>query len=241
MIDSRRYLQVYAQCYCEINRLSGERTTGSCFGVHGGKIALSFLNNNLHNFHPTKCLCQLDWQSKALWPCFPCKKIFFHLIFLDNTWKERICTECVSQSGHCPMRFYKGKQDKKKIEDLNVCLCHQEYNHCIANNENGEIPEILPTFDTSNLNFTQTFVMMSQRQREKMSTTTTTTTEAPEVKQALGYEDLKDDISIATQARENLKFVVEEKSHHEKSEMSQTLNELILECTFNQKDCDIEK
>jgi hypothetical protein len=24
----------------------------------------------------------------------------------DNTWKEHVCTECVDQLGHCPMRFY---------------------------------------------------------------------------------------------------------------------------------------
>lgn len=84
------------------------------------------------------------------------------------------------------MRFYAGKQDKKKLEgDVDVCLCHKEYNHCIANNENGEIPEILPTFDVGTLNFTQAFVASSPRSQ---LTTTTTTTQAPEIRQALGYE-----------------------------------------------------
>ncbi|CAD5211340.1 unnamed protein product [Bursaphelenchus okinawaensis] len=226
--EDRRYLQVYAQCYCEINRLSGERRSGSCFGVHKGKIALNFIDNNLHNFHPTKCLCQLDWTSKALWPCFP-----------YSTWKEKICTECVPDLGHCPMRFYNGKQEKKKLQgDVDICLCHKEYNHCIANNENGEIPEILPTFDVETMNFTQAFITAKPK---KLEATTTTTTEAPEIKQALGYEELKNDISIATQARENIKFAVGEKNESAKVQMSQELNELIMECTFNQKDCDIEK
>ncbi|CAD5215699.1 unnamed protein product [Bursaphelenchus xylophilus] len=226
--EDRRYLQVYAQCYCEINRLSGERRSGSCFGVHKGKIALSFIDNNLHNFHPTRCLCQLDWTSKALWPCFP-----------YNTWKEKICTECVPDLGHCPMRFYHGKQDKKKLQgDLDICLCHKEYNHCIANNENGEIPEILPTFDVDHMNFTQAFVTAKPK---KVGPTTTTTTEAPAVREALGYEELKNDISIATQARENIKFAVGEKNESAKVDMSQNMDELILECTFNQRDCEIKK
>jgi hypothetical protein len=68
----RRYHQVYAQCYCELNKLSGERKKGSCFAAYKGKISLSFAENVLHNFHPSKCICQLDTVSKTLWPCFPC-------------------------------------------------------------------------------------------------------------------------------------------------------------------------
>ena len=71
----RRYLQVYAQCYCEINRLSAERKPGrcvnginkiviftyfSCFAAYKGKISLLFATGSqLQNFHPTKCLCQV--------------------------------------------------------------------------------------------------------------------------------------------------------------------------------------
>ncbi|KAI6194169.1 Degenerin [Aphelenchoides besseyi] len=226
---NRRYLQVYAQCYCEINRLSGERRPGSCYGAHKGQIQLSFSDSNLHNFHPTRCLCQLDWTSKAIWPCFP-----------YNTWKEKVCTECVPESGHCPMRFYRGKQDEHKLKyDIDVCLCHREYNHCIANNENGEIPEIVPTFDVSQLNFTETFVR-APGGAKTTKTTTTTTTEAPEIRQALGYEELKDEIAINTQARQNLMFAVEEKPLTERVGLSQSKDELILKCSFNQRDCDIE-
>lgn len=58
----------------------------------------------------------------------------------------------------------------------------------IANNENGEIPEIVPTFDVHQLNFTETFVHLSKAEQERQKTTTTTTTEAPEVRAAMGYE-----------------------------------------------------
>jgi len=71
-------------------------------------------------------------------------------------------------------------------EDLDVCICHREYNHCVQNNINGEIPEILPSADLEGLNFTQNFV--NSNIENLMMTTTTTTTRAPEVVEAMGYE-----------------------------------------------------
>lgn len=38
----RRYHQVLAQCYCEINRISAERKRGSCFG--------RYFVNNYYNY-----------------------------------------------------------------------------------------------------------------------------------------------------------------------------------------------
>lgn len=108
-------------------------------------------------------------------------------LLADNTWKEKLCTECVAESGHCPMRFYNGTQDKPSIhDDADVCLCHNDYNHCIASNENGEIPEIQPSADLERLDFTKSFVEASRSAAG--ITTTTTTTQAPEVRQALGFE-----------------------------------------------------
>uniref|UniRef100_A0A1I8B7R6 Uncharacterized protein n=1 Tax=Meloidogyne hapla TaxID=6305 RepID=A0A1I8B7R6_MELHA len=252
----RRYLQVYAQCYCEINRLSAEKKPGSCFAA-----------------------------------------------YKDNTWKEHVCTECVDQLGHCPMRFYsydiveskdthsndknRGRQtgkninesDMKKIikligqgsnskrdklktinrqrkranEKLNetnidICICHQEYNHCVQNNINGEIPDILPSEDLEGINFTESFATPSNYSREGdfffspiKETTTTTTTRAPDVVEAMGYEELEDEIAIRNKAQENLRFAMGEKPINERKIMSQSKDELILKCSFNQRDCDIEK
>nr|CAD2184833.1 unnamed protein product [Meloidogyne enterolobii] len=279
----RRYLQVYAQCYCEINRLSAERKPGSCFAAYKGKISLLFATGSqLQNFHPTKCLCQFDWISKTLWPCFP-----------YNTWKEHICTECVDQLGHCPMRFYsydivesngngsknkgaqrndkkrrqndqdsKSKRDKLKTNNkqtnrakeklnetnIDVCICHQEYNHCVQNNINGEIPDILPSEDLEGINFTESFATPSNYSRDSdflfnpiTETTTTTTTRAPDVVEAMGYEELEDEIAIRNKAQENLRFAMGEKPINERKTMSQSKDELILKCSFNQRDCDIEK
>lgn len=54
-------------------------------------------------------------------------------------------------------------------------------------------------------------------------------------------QELHDEIAIKGQARENLMFAVEEKPLEERIRLSQTKEELILKCSFNQHDCDIEK
>lgn len=88
-IGERRYLQVYAQCYCQMNRLSSVRKRGSCYAAYKvgncwtmwerenflqGRVSFTYQSGQeLHVFYPAKCLCQLDWVAKALWPCFPCK------------------------------------------------------------------------------------------------------------------------------------------------------------------------
>ncbi|TMS35153.1 hypothetical protein L596_002611 [Steinernema carpocapsae] len=222
---TRRYHQVYAQCFCGINRISGERKKGSCYAAYKGKVSLNFADAMQH-FSPTRCLCQLDWVSKTLWPCFP-----------YNSWKERMCAECSSELGHCPMRFFEGNQNAKGIHSqMDICLCHNEYNHCIANNQNGNIPEIDPHTNLDTLNMTAAFPVKGVQK-----TTTTTTTETPEMKQALGFEELTDDIAISNQAQQNLIFAVGSMKDSERIALSQTKSEFILKCSFNQRDCDIER
>uniref|UniRef100_A0A0M3JUD3 Degenerin-like protein unc-105 (inferred by orthology to a C. elegans protein) n=1 Tax=Anisakis simplex TaxID=6269 RepID=A0A0M3JUD3_ANISI len=219
----RRYHQVYAQCICEVNALSGERKKGSCFAAYKGNISITF-SDTIQRYHPSKCICQLDWISKTLWPCFPAK-----------TWRQRVCTECSPDLGHCPMRFYEGKQRSRlKFRDTNVCLCHTEYNHCIANNENGYITEIDPNTDLSTLNITSSIGF------QQSTTTTTTTTQTPELKQALGFDGLTDEIAINTQAQQNLVFAVGQLPYTDKVSLSHTREEFILKCSFNQKDCDMK-
>lgn len=75
----RRYHQVSAQCLCEVNSLTGARKKGSCFAAYKGNISIQF-DDSLARFHPSRCICQLDWVSKTLWPCFPRK----HLSFLTH-------------------------------------------------------------------------------------------------------------------------------------------------------------
>jgi len=54
-------------------------------------------------------------------------------------------------------------------------------------------------------------------------------------------KELEDEIAIRNKAQENLRFAMGEKPINERKTMSQSKDELILKCSFNQRDCDIEK
>lgn len=54
-------------------------------------------------------------------------------------------------------------------------------------------------------------------------------------------QGLTDEIAIKEQAKENLMFAVGQMNDTRKVQMSQQKEELILKCSFNQKDCDIRK
>ena len=68
-----------------------------------------------------------------------------------------------------------------------MCLCHREYNHCVQTREDGVILEIDPNDELDTLNVTQRAEW--QKQLQKNTQTTTTTTEAPEIVEALGFDD----------------------------------------------------
>ncbi|KAK6042727.1 hypothetical protein COOONC_19771 [Cooperia oncophora] len=221
----RRYHQALAQCLCDIDPLTAERK-GSCFAAYKGKVAVDIALSP-RSLHASRCLCQLDMVSKTLWPCFP-----------YNTWKERICTECVDDNGHCPMRFYHGKEPFENIKEMaDLCLCHKEYNHCVSSRDDGVIIEIDPNDELDTLNVT---ARTESQIKLKQRITTTTTTEAPQVTQALGFENLTDEIAIVTQAQQNLMFAVGSMTPEQKEGMSHQLDEFVLKCSFNQKDCDMK-
>ncbi|ETN75823.1 degenerin-like protein unc-105 [Necator americanus] len=221
----RRYHQALAECLCDIDPLTAERK-GSCFAAYKGKISVD-ISLTPRSLHASRCLCQLDMVSKTLWPCFP-----------YNTWKEKLCIECVDGTGHCPMRFYRGKEKYEAIkEQVDLCLCHKEYNHCVSNRDDGVIIEIDPNDELDSLNIT---ARTEAQIRVKQKSTTTTTTEAPQVTQALGFENLTDEIAIVTQAQQNLMFAVGSMTPEQKEGMSHQLDEFVLKCSFNQKDCDME-
>ncbi|CAG9530017.1 unnamed protein product [Cercopithifilaria johnstoni] len=227
-ISNRRYHQASVHCLCEINSLTGERKKGSCFAAYKGNISIQF-TDVLARFYPSKCLCQLDWVSKTLWPCFPHK-----------TWNEQLCTGCIENLGHCPMKFSKAKagEEQRRHPRQKGCLCHREYNHCIANNEYGFILEIKPTIDIFALNISEFFIRPTKS--HTATTISVTTKQTAELTKALGFEGLTDEIAIKEQAKENLMFVVGEMNYGTKVKMSYRKDELILKCSFNQRDCNIE-
>lgn len=52
---------------------------------------------------------------------------------------------------------------------------------------------------------------------------------------------MRDKVAISTKARENIVFAVDKMSEEEKSEMSYSKDELITECSFNNKECTVER
>ncbi|KAF8363029.1 unc-105 [Pristionchus pacificus] len=241
--EPRRYHQVFAQCLCDTDESTGLRKQGSCLSAKKGKIEVdvSATESTPLSLYPSRCLCQLDVVSHALWPCFP-----------YNTWKEKVCAECVDDSGHCPMRFYKGPlkfEDIPKEEltrrylnmttSVDLCLCHKEYNHCVQNNDDRVIPEIDPNEDLHTLNITSK--AYAQLEALGRVSTTTTTTPSPEIQQALGFDDVQDEIALSAAAQQNLIFAVADLEEEKKMDLSHTQEEFILKCSFNQKDCNVEQ
>lgn len=138
------------------------------------------------------------------------------------------------------MRFYKGNELYENIQDqVDLCLCHKEYNHCVSTRDDGVIIEINPNEELGDLDIGKKVATQLSAQEQRKAETTTT--EAPTVTQALGFEELSDDIAITSQAQENLMFAVGEMSEDAKEGMSYVLDELILKCSFNQKDCQMER
>lgn len=81
------------------------------------------------------------------------------------------------------MRFHQVDIDQSNMEEENdICLCHEEYNHCIARNEYGYILEIESSTDVTRIDLPK-----AMNQTSKMKATLTTT-EIPELKKALGFQ-----------------------------------------------------
>ncbi len=54
-------------------------------------------------------------------------------------------------------------------------------------------------------------------------------------------QGMTDEIAITTQGQQNLMFAVNSMNATDRTQMSDTKDELILKCSFNQRDCDMEK
>uniref|UniRef100_A0A1I7X9K4 Amiloride-sensitive sodium channel n=1 Tax=Heterorhabditis bacteriophora TaxID=37862 RepID=A0A1I7X9K4_HETBA len=67
------------------------------------------------------------------------------------------------------------------------------------------------------------------------------TTIATETEQAFGLSELRDKGAITTQTKENLIFLVAALPRETRRNLSYTLNEFVLRCSFNSKDCNMER
>ena len=62
-----------------------------------------------------------------------------------------------------------------------------------------------------------------------------------QIQKKIFLQELTDEIAISTQGRENLVFAVGALPYENRTALSNTMEEFVLKCSFNQKDCDIEK
>uniref|UniRef100_A0A914DVI9 Uncharacterized protein n=1 Tax=Acrobeloides nanus TaxID=290746 RepID=A0A914DVI9_9BILA len=153
-----------------------------------------------------------------------------------NAFVNKIGPPLVSELGHCPMRFVDGHHSENNDTKTSPCKCNDDYNHCIANNDlENNVPEVSSSDDLFNL------FVPDENEEGNETDVFTTTTMPPEVKLAMGFDELTDEIAIATQAQQNLMFAVGEKPLHEKIALSHSKEELMLKCSFNQRDCDFER
>jgi hypothetical protein len=73
------------------------------------------------------------------------------------------------------------------------------------------------------------------------TSTITTSTASPAVEEAFGLNELKDRGAITTKTKENIIFIVAALPTEARQRLSYTLQEFVLRCSFNSKDCDMEK
>lgn len=106
-----------------------------------------------------------------------------------------------------------GEEYRRRSSRQKKCLCHREYNHCIAHNEYGFILEIKPTTDILALTIPE-FVLRPTKART-VPTTAAITAKAIEVKKALGFEvliyhflrNLKNEIQVSKKPNTERKVI----------------------------------
>ncbi|CAI4227111.1 unnamed protein product [Auanema sp. JU1783] len=107
-------------------------------------------------------------------------------------------------------------------EEAHTCLCQSISHHCMVHPKD-EIKWWNPN------NYT-------------VYSMTEPPTEPPvEMEDAYGLADLKDRGAITTQTKENLIFLVAALPRETRRNLSYTLSEFVLRCSFNSKDCNMER
>ncbi|KAK5973646.1 hypothetical protein GCK32_009363 [Trichostrongylus colubriformis] len=133
-----------------------------------------------------------------------------------TAWSVRKCYECSTMSNTC---------SEPKHENVTnttwPCLCQSISHHCMIHPKD-EIKWWNPN------NYT-------------IFPVTEPPVTVTETEQAFGLLDLKDKGAITTQTKENLIFLVAALPRETRRNLSYTLNEFVLRCSFNSKDCNMER
>uniref|UniRef100_A0AC34Q978 Uncharacterized protein n=1 Tax=Panagrolaimus sp. JU765 TaxID=591449 RepID=A0AC34Q978_9BILA len=181
------------------------------------------------NMNGSVCLCFFNRKNGQIWPCYP-----------PELWAERKCNKC-SPLGDCIYDDIPGKLP---------CVCASIIKMCVRIEERSST-EIQP-FENDNGTSTELIDDIFQKEKFKLADVipkmweiTTTTTPIPEDVQerqmAYGFKGVSDPVAIRAKATENLVFAVSGLKDEEKRTLSYSKKEMITKCSFNGRQCSVER
>uniref|UniRef100_A0A5S6QZI3 Degenerin mec-10 n=1 Tax=Trichuris muris TaxID=70415 RepID=A0A5S6QZI3_TRIMR len=216
-----RYKPLYARCLCPDD-------DGECVPFLTAPLAGEGV-----------CICYFDKHTRSPWPCFA-----------EKHWRSEWCTRC-SPSGNC-WEVLK-KRQLSSHDDIQQCICDSRSHKCLA--ASGDRPERIwdPKYRDVRLDRYTTTVA---NEVPPTTTTTTTTTTAPpstttttraaptedeQYSKTMGFQGITDETAKVSKAQENTLFIMAEMSNETRVRLSQQKRDFILQCSFNGRQCNIEK
>ncbi|CAI5448011.1 unnamed protein product [Caenorhabditis angaria] len=174
-------------------------------------------NRNPLETQASICMCFEDVTHGHIWPCYP-----------TSVWNVKNCTGCSTISNTCPDPDGP-REDRKNLKvwkkEQNIpgvtCLCQSISHHCMVHPK-----EEIRWWDPNNYTV--------------YAVTDPPVVEITETEKAFGLEDLKGAGAITTRTKENLIFLVAALPKETRRNLSYSLNEFVLRCSFNSKDCDMQ-
>ncbi|KFD50581.1 hypothetical protein M513_08530 [Trichuris suis] len=215
-----RYKPLYARCLCPDE-------DGECVPFLTAPLAGEGV-----------CLCYFDKRTRVPWPCLS-----------EKHWRTEWCSRC-SPSGNC-WEVLKKRQLSSQ-DDIQRCVCDSRSHKCLA--ATGGQPERIwdPKYSDVRLDRYTTTVAIDPPPVETTTTTTTssappttTTTTGPsedqQYSETMGFQGITDETAKVSKAQENTLFIMAEMSNETRVRLSQQKKDFILQCSFNGRQCNIEK
>uniref|UniRef100_A0AC34QKP1 Uncharacterized protein n=1 Tax=Panagrolaimus sp. JU765 TaxID=591449 RepID=A0AC34QKP1_9BILA len=138
-----------------------------------------------------------------------------------SVWQEKTCYHC-SKSNTCddpdrPPNITSLLTEPK----AQPCLCQSVSHYCVTKTEDK--------------------VKWWNPNNYTVFPVTEPPTPSPDIEEAFGLSDLKDRGAITTKTKENLIFLVAAMPRETRKQLSYTLDEFVLRCSFNSEDCDMKR
>ncbi|KAH7729934.1 Protein UNC-8 [Aphelenchoides avenae] len=138
-----------------------------------------------------------------------------------TVWSEKKCFHC-SNSKTCDDPDHPNITSLFTEPQETDCLCQSVSHYCVVKRKDEEIKWWNPN-------------------NYAVYPATEPPTPSSELQDALGLEDMKDLGAITTRSRENLIFMVAALPRETRRQLSYTLDEFVLRCSFNGKECDLKR